>query len=241
MHPKTMENDAVCQRLSDASVKILLGEFGGDRCAVLLFQQFFHATAYSRQFALLLTDVVRGRHSYSWEVRRLAALMLQEHLLKLEVKNTSEFRFLFEELGLRTEHGSMLKMPASVLKEGYSSRDIRRFIVEFRRRLGRPHCSMRRGRNGVIDLDELRSFVHRSRQECKLVLGRYLFSPHEIVARIKEQVQSAAGMRVVTDAFVEHENCNRRFPIYPTSRRQFLPSSDREHRYTGSRMTPRRD
>src|SRR5262245_39441364 len=110
----TMENDAVCQRLSDAMVKLLHDEFAGDRCAVLLFQQFVRAAAYSRQFALLLTDVARGQHSYSWEIRRLAALMLQEHLLKLEVENTSEFRFVLKELGLRTERGSRTKMSASV-------------------------------------------------------------------------------------------------------------------------------
>ena len=135
----TMENDAVCQRSSDTLIKVLHDEFSGDRYAVLLFEQFLHATAYSRQFFLHLIDVARGRHSHSWEIRRFAALMLQEHLLMLAVENTSEFRFILGELGLRTEHGSKTKMPASVLKEGYLSRDVRRFIVEFRRRLSRTH------------------------------------------------------------------------------------------------------
>jgi SOS response regulatory protein OraA/RecX len=202
----TMENDAVCERLSDALVKALRDEFSGEQRAVLLFQQFVHATAYSRQFALLLTDVARGRHADSWEIRRLAALLLQEHLLKLDVANTREFRFILEELGLRTELGSKTEMPASVLKEGYSSRDVRCFIVEFRRRLGRPHWLVRPERYDVIDGDGLRTFVHCSRQECKLALGRYLFSPHEIVARIKDQIQIAAGMSVVTDdAFAARE------------------------------------
>jgi hypothetical protein len=202
----TMENDAVGQCLSDAVVNVLHEEFGGDRCAVLLFQQFFGAAAYSRQFALLLTDIARGQHSNSWEIRRLAALMLQEHLLKLDVENTSEFRFVLEQLGLMTERGSKTKMPASVLKEGYSSRDVRRFIVEFRQRLRRPHCNVRMGTDDEMDGDELRSFVHCSRQECKLALGRYLFSPHEIVARIKDQIQVTAGLSVVIDGeFVARE------------------------------------
>jgi hypothetical protein len=201
-----IENDAVCQRLSEAMVKLLHDEFAGDRCAVLLFQQFFRAATYSRQFALLLTDVARGQHFYSWEIRRLAALMLQEHLLKLEVRNTSEFRFILEELGLKTERGSKTKMPASVLKEGYSSQELRRFIVEFRARLGRPHCVVRRCTNDEMDCGDFRSFLHRARQECKLALGRYLFSPREIVARIKDQIQVAAGLSVVTDdSFVGRE------------------------------------
>src|SRR5436305_681970 len=99
----TMGNVAACLRLSDAVAKVLHDEFGGDRCAVSLFQQFLDATAYSRQFALHLTDVARGRHSNSWEIRRLAALMLQAQLLNLEIENTREFRFIFDELGLRTE------------------------------------------------------------------------------------------------------------------------------------------
>jgi hypothetical protein len=199
----TMEFDAVRQRLSDSLVEVLHDEFTGDRRAVLLFQQFVHAVAYSRQFALLLTAVARGRHSDSWEIRRLAALMLQTHLLNLDVDNISEFRFVLEELGLRTEDGSQSKMLASVLKEGYSSRDIRRFIVEFRQRLTRPRCGVRPGRNNALDSDGLRTFIHCSRQDCKLALGRYLFSPHEVVARIKNEVHLAAGMSVVTDdAFV---------------------------------------
>jgi hypothetical protein len=194
-----IEKNTVCQCLSDALVKVLHDEFGGDRYAVLLFEQFFQATTYSRRFALLLIDVARGRHSCSWEIRRLAALMLQEHLLTLDVENTSEFCFVLKELGLRAKHGSRSKMPASALKEGYSSRDVRRFVAEFRRRLGRPHRIFRWGRNGLIDCDELLAFVRCSRQECKLALGRYLFSPEEIVARIKEQVQSTAGKMIVTD------------------------------------------
>ncbi len=202
----TMDNVAARQPLSDALIKVMHDEFSGDRRAVLLFQQFLHAAAYSRQFALLLIDVARGRHSDSWEIRRLVALMLQEHLLKLDAEDICEFRFVLEELGLRTERGSKTQMPAAVLRDGYSSCDFRRFISEFRQRLGRPHCAVSRGRNKVIDGDWLRAFVHCSRQECKLALGRYLFSAHEIVARIKGQIQVAAGMSVVTDdAFVAQE------------------------------------
>ena len=58
----------------------------------------------------------------------------------------------------------------------------------------------------MIDEEDFRSFVHRSRQECKLALGRYLFSPHEIVARIKDQIQVTAGLNVVIDeTFIAQE------------------------------------
>ncbi len=106
----TMEIDDVRQRLSGSLVQVLHDEFTGDRRAVLLFQQFVHAAAYSREFVLLLTAVARGRHSDSWEIRLLAALMLQKHLLNLDVDNISEFRFVLDELGLRTEDGLRLEI-----------------------------------------------------------------------------------------------------------------------------------
>ena len=195
----TMENDTARQHLSDAFLKVFDEEIIADRRAVLLVQQFLHAGAYNRQFALLLIEVARGRAGDSWEIRRLAALMLQEHILKLDVENISEFRFIFEELRLKKVRGLKTVMSGSVLKEGYSTRDVRGFIVEFRKRLGRPYSTVRLDRKDLLDIDELRNFVHCSRQECKLALGRYLFSPQEIVARIKDQIQVTAGMTVITD------------------------------------------
>jgi hypothetical protein len=205
----TVETDALRQGHRDALARVLDDEFGGDRRAFLLIDQFVHAADYDRGFAVLLMEVARGRQFDSWELRRLAALVLQRHLLKLDVDDTSEFRFVLEQLGIRTDVGSKTQLPASVLKEGYSSTDLKRFIREFRQRLERPRFKVNPARHNVSNAGLLRAFLYHSLQDCKLALGRYLFSPHEVVARIKEQTLVAGGMSVVTDSSVVAHDVQR--------------------------------
>ena len=81
-------------RLPKEFVEVLDLAFNADRRAVDLFQQFLTCVTYSRSFASLLIDVAQGKRNDSWEVRRFATLMLQEHLLSLPASNTLEFRIV---------------------------------------------------------------------------------------------------------------------------------------------------
>ena len=175
-------------------VEILDLEFGGDRRVAELFQHFLTCVNYSRSLAFLLIDVAQGIRGDSWEVRRLATLMLQEHLLSLPAGDTIEFKIVLGRLGLETTSDG--KMPSRVLKEGYSCRELPEFIREFRRRLARPRCAVRPRALKRITLESVRELALQSRQECKLALARELFPADEVVARVHQSVKRTAGLPI---------------------------------------------
>jgi hypothetical protein len=213
--------------LSHELVEVLQAEFGGDHRAVELFARFWESTGYSRQFALHLVEVARGNQADSWGVRRLATLILQVYLLRLEDDNTQEFVFILEQLRLKEDCGTNDKVPDSVLREGYSSPDLRRFLVEFRRRLSRPRWVLKTRKKKPFAGDDVRAFVRLSRQDCKLALGRCLFTPEEVVARIHQQVAVAEGMDVAIDdrlVVTEMQRAMASLPPYEASILQLLTS-----------------
>ncbi|MCI0490855.1 MAG: hypothetical protein L0229_30045 [Blastocatellia bacterium] len=180
--------------IPDHLFDILAGEFDGDTRALDLFDEFFRHKDYCSTFASNLIDVAKGSAGDSWEIRRLAVLMLEHQVLKLPVESIEEFDSLFTRLNLKSDAGTGSKVKDSVLKEGYSTTDLRGFVLEVRRnleRLKRVHDQIRgkqTAREGLAD------FIHISRRECKLALGRYLFTPEEVVERILDQVRVSAGM-----------------------------------------------
>ena len=194
-------------RLPEEFVEVLDFVFDADRRAVDLFQQFLTCRTYSRSFALLLIEVALGNRSDSWEVRRLATLMLQEHLLSLCANNTLEFRIILKQLGLEVARDG--NMPSRVLKEGYSCRDLPGFIREFRRKLARPRCAVRPRRLQRITTENVREFALQSRQECKLVLARYMFLAEEVVAQVHRQVKRSTGIYVAATDDISQSETNR--------------------------------
>jgi hypothetical protein len=177
-----------------------------------LFRQFLARGTYSRPLALSFIHVAQGRYGDSWEVRRLATLMLQEHLLGLPVGRLSEFRVVLGHLGL--EVGGDGTMPARVLQEGYSRRDLAGFVREFRRRLARPRCVVRPRGKTPITCEDVREFVLQSRQECKLALGRVMFRPEDVVARVQQCVTQTAAMPVATTDDVIRNDAAVELPEY---------------------------
>jgi hypothetical protein len=178
-------------------IEVLERAFGAACHVRELFQQFLNCVSYSRSFALSLIYIAQGKRGDSWEVRRLATLMLQEHLLSLPASNSPEFKIVLEHLGL--EVSSDGKLPSRVLNEGYSCHDLPGFIREFRRRLARPRCAIRPRGQKRISRENVREFALQSRQECKLVLARHLFSAEEAVARVHQHVKRSAGIRIASD------------------------------------------
>src|SRR5919206_187819 len=80
---------------------IISREFDSDPLALALFDEFLSGRAYSRSLALKLIDVAKGKVGATWELRRLAALMLENQILKLSAEDASEFDLLFVNLGLK--------------------------------------------------------------------------------------------------------------------------------------------
>ncbi|MCI0590088.1 MAG: hypothetical protein L0Y67_00520, partial [Gammaproteobacteria bacterium] len=84
---------------------------------------------------------------------------------------------------------------SSVLREGFSTTELRPFIREFRtklERLNRVHDKIRGKRTSD---QALREFLELSRRDCKLSLARYLFAPEEIVDEIMSQLRVTDGVR----------------------------------------------
>lgn len=155
--------------------------------------EFLRLKTYDRVFSLKLLTLARHRGA-CWEVRRLAVLMLEHQILKINPDNLSEFKFLFDRLNLR-QSGSDKKIVSSVLREGYSTTDFQRFVPEFRgklERLNRVHDKIRGTRTSE---SSLREFFKLSQVDCKLSLARYLFTPDEVVDEILQRLQITEGVR----------------------------------------------
>ena len=169
----------------------LTDEFAGAPAARELLDEFLRQKSYERKFCVRLLGVARQGKGISWDVRRLAILMLEHEILKLSVDDLVEFDFLFTALKLKGPGNGIVK---SVLREGYSTTEPRSFIHEFRRkleRLNRVHQDIQGKKTSAPALTE---FLHLSRLDCKLSLARYLFTPDEVVTKILKQLKVSDGV-----------------------------------------------
>ncbi len=174
---------------------LLTAEFNHARQPYGLLSQFLQHEDYSRAFCLSLLALARRRTGVSWDVRRLAILMLEHQMLKLAPDQIDEHDLLLTQLGLKPALGTDVNLVGSVLKEGYSTTELRGFVPELRRRLerlNRVHARIKGRRSSELALGD---FVELSRRECKLTLARYIFSPEEVVARILGQMEVSEGIR----------------------------------------------
>ena len=83
---------------------------------------------------------------------------------------------------------------SSLLKEGYSTTNVLKFIPEFRNRLQRLSRVHQKIKGNTTSVSALRDFIELSRQPCKLTLARYLFTPEEIVGEIFRELQISEGL-----------------------------------------------
>ena len=187
---------------------LLATEFDEAPQAFALFDELFRHERFSRGFCLRLLAVVKQRTSASWNIRRLAVLMLEHQILKLHPDNLDDFDFALTQLNLKEASGPGKGIVSSVLKEGYSTTDLRRFIPEFRRRLARLNRVHRKVKGNRTLPAAVRDFIALSRHECKLTLARYLFTPEEVVTEILGHLQVTRGVKdpgVSQPAFVDAE------------------------------------
>jgi len=161
-----------------------------DRIINDLLNEFLRYGTYEKSFCLRLISLARDRR-VAWGTRCLAILIAEHQILKLEPGDTESFDELFAQLNIKAARG----VKPSVLKEGYSTTELRPFIHEFQRRLARLNRIHSRICGPRTSEAALREFIEISRTECKLTLGRYLFTPKEVVARIVKEVKVSDGVK----------------------------------------------
>jgi hypothetical protein len=158
-----------------------------------LFDELLRTKTYRQDFCLKLIAVA-GSDANDWDLRRLATLMLENQVLRLRADQLDHFDQLLTRLHLKSRLGRTEPLAGSVLKEGYTTTDLKGFIPEFQRklrRLDRLHGRLRGTRTSETALGD---FINISRRDCRLSLARYLFTPDEIVDRIVNQLRLSEGL-----------------------------------------------
>jgi hypothetical protein len=174
--------------------QLLTTHFHDPNQASDLIDEFLRHSTYDQGFCLRLLALAKKRTHATWEIRRLAALMLEHQVLKLDPNQVEEFDLLLTQLDLKNELGLDERIVSSVLKEGFSTTNLCQFIPEFRRklqRLGRIHKKIKGTRTPESALCE---FIELSRRDCKLSLARYVFTADEVVDEILKTVQVTDGL-----------------------------------------------
>ena len=155
------------------------------------------AAALERRTALCLQLISLARQrQVPWDVRRLTTLLAEQQILKLRPDDLAVFDRIFVALNLK-QPGLDHALNPAVLKEGYTTTELRGFVVEFQRRLARlnrVHRGMY-GRN--LDAPGARDLVATSRRDCKIALARYLFTPEEVVDRLLKEIRVSDGVKDV--------------------------------------------
>jgi hypothetical protein len=159
--------------LPDPLEAVLAREFGSAGRAAELLTAFLRRPTYDRRLCQTLLDTARGRSRDTWEIRCLATLMLEYQVLRLPLHRTEEFAVLSGLIGID--------------RDGVSLEELQRKLS----RLGRVHANIL----GTSTPPEgLAEFIAQSRSECRLALGRYVFKPREVAARIVSQLRVTHGI-----------------------------------------------
>ena len=169
-------------------------EFSDARAAADLFAEFLRQDGYSRSFCLRLLSLAKQPTKADWDIRRLAVLMLEHQILQLNPERLEDFDFLLAQLNLKAP-GIHHEIKRSVLKEGYSAVVLRDFIPEFCRKLARLNRVHKKIDGSRTDEAAIRDFIKLSRNDCKLSLARYLFTPEDVVDEILQQLHVTSGVK----------------------------------------------
>jgi len=176
-------------------LSIVTRYFEREAQAYSLVEEFLGTESYDKAFCTTLIEVARGRTGASWDLRRLAVLMLEHQILKISPRSLNDFDFILTALKLKPAPGPTVALSSSLLKEGYTTTNLRKFIPEFRRKLQRHnhvHASIEGWRT---DNESFCDFLELSRSDCKLALGRYLFTADEVAEKILSQMRDTDGAR----------------------------------------------
>ena len=206
-------------RLSDVLHDVVKEELGPPPNVYALIHNFLSHGSYQRQFCLELLGIARDSGSFSWELRRLAILMLEHQILKLSQEDVAEFAFLFAELGIQDKDGPDDKVCDELHKEGYSTTRLPGFVREFYLRLSRLNRIHLGIKGNSTSREALRDFIQASRADCKVTLARYLMNSAEVVDRITGLLNKSTGVKDLVafnqpEVNSEIDHCFERLPRF---------------------------
>jgi hypothetical protein len=214
--------------------RIAVTEFPDDPRLIDLVTEFLtHRRGYRHAFVEALFHLATGSWdgrpdqltpAPSWELRRLAALMLQQQFLCLPDDRVDLSLAFLGKLGLLSTEQPAIRLRESVLKEGYTTTVPDGFLREFRRRLRRLNRVVAPIRRTRITPRLFRDFLAISRHECNLALARYLFGADEVAQRIFAQVRIASGEPVYPERPVASAEAKMRLGNLPDFERAIMRS-----------------
>lgn len=187
--------DTLYSHIPNSLFAVLKTEFHAATEVYDLFDEFLRHKSYDRAYALKLLERAKGTGLDSWNVRRLATLMLEHQIVNLSAASIEEFDLFFVRLGIKANEGIDSPLKETVLGEGYSTTCLSEFILEFRHKLLRQNRVLNLIQGSRTSVSALRGFIHLSRRECKLSLARYLWSPQEVVELILRRVRLSRGKK----------------------------------------------
>ncbi|HEX9985243.1 MAG TPA: hypothetical protein VGF69_18440 [Thermoanaerobaculia bacterium] len=183
-----MERIAIARR--SARIERLLCEDAGDAAGVLTapLTALTGDPSYARKAALEVESIARDG-AMPWQVRRIAALLFETLLSRIDASATSERRFWLDRLGMTDAD--------ELARQGYT-RDEPLETQVWRRlaRFGRIHrlpLAARRSDRALHD------FLHAARGECRLAFSRFLWTPDEVIGRIERDVRRSTGVRDIAN------------------------------------------
>jgi hypothetical protein len=158
---------------------------------------------YDRESAFAFLTTAKGESGESWEERGLAILLLENQLLRLAADDIIEFDLILVGLGLKVEIGEAIPLKDSVLREGFSTLELRAFVTELVRKLRRRNRVHWPILQGECDQPECEYLLSAAREVSKLVLARYVYSVEDILREITRQLIVTSGVEDTFSRFGE--------------------------------------
>ncbi len=179
-------------RLPPAQEKLLRRTLGAAHPARDWLPRVLSGNGRDRRLTRELVAAARGEGGASWTDRLLAALLLEHAAWRLPPEDADARGELFDGLGLLTAGGSRLR--DSVLGDGFSTTEPDGFAREFARLLTRNEALHRALERQPRSAAALRRLLELTRQECRVLLARYLITPREVVDEFLSRVRRSDGL-----------------------------------------------
>lgn len=179
---------AVAKR--SARIERVLRENAGDAAGVLSvpLSALVADGSYDRPLALELETLARDA-ALRWPLRRIAALMLETALVRIESTDPKERRFWIRRFGI----GAGSDGRAELERQGYAHGEP--LECQVWRRLERMRRIHRLIDSAGTSDRALEDFLDAASRECRLTFGRWLFTSDEVLAEIERGVRRSSGLR----------------------------------------------
>lgn len=150
--------------------------------------QFLAHSRYDRKFFQFLLRTARGQSGESWSVRCFALVLMERQLSTLDPRNLTEFDHILINLRLKKAGDNSV---AADLVGSQAKIPLAEFVPQLLKKINRRTSTRKSKKRPGFELADL---LHRSTQDCKLVLAPCVFRPEEIFERILQQVKVSEGI-----------------------------------------------